>query len=124
MWTALVHAAAMLQQPVLPAQDLVLYCAMTPPAAAAVEAGCHLLLYIQSCLACAHYPDVTRAAATASGDAEAVQMAVLAFVLWPDVAYFEGLLPHGSPHTLKVRGLKPQSCSCCTDIQQEPCHVS
>jgi hypothetical protein len=107
----LAHAAALLQQPLLPAQDLVLFLAASPAEPTASEAAAHLLLYCQSCLALQPYPggasksDAAPAwpSKRARRNAEAAQMAMLAFILWSDVVTLQSLSSNGKLDVLKVR---------------------
>ena len=74
--------------------------ASAPPPLEAVETGCHLLLYVRCCLARVPYPGVAGLSGVApptdaelSGLVESTQMAMLAFVLWPQVSFFRAQDP-------------------------------
>jgi hypothetical protein len=96
LWSVLAHVAALLQQPLLPVQDMVLHLAEVPPRDVGLETGCHLLLYVRCCLALQLYPggDVAPKSKEVFGGLEAAQMASLAFLLWPDVAFFQRQAPN------------------------------
>ena len=100
MYTALIHASRQLGQPLLPVQAMLAHVAgaQSVADASASSAQPFLALYIASCLAQQTFPRYTpgatpggkieaSAAAPGSADAEAVQMAVLALLLWTDVAF-------------------------------------
>lgn len=102
MYTALIHASQQLAQPLLPMQALLARIAAPEDSADCLTSSAQhfLALYSASCLAKQSFPRYTPAASqsaskggtaapqrTSGEDVEAVQMAVLALLLWTDVHF-------------------------------------
>jgi hypothetical protein len=105
MCTAIVHTGHLLRQPLLPVQSMLVSAASTEEqlSGAANKARCFLAVYVASCLAME--PAVTgrfraegKPLRSSLADRQALQMTMLALVLWADATFFERLV---APEKLK-----------------------